>query len=950
MANNGCDIKFSILIPVYNVEIHWLERAIESVVQQQYSNWELCIVDDCSTDESVKVYLRTIRDSRIKIKYQEKNGGISEATNEAAAMANGEYLVLMDNDDEISQDALLEFAKAISKSNADIIYSDQDIVDTEGNHREPYCKPDWSPDLLLSQMYVGHLLGFKRTLFEQMGGFRSEYNGSQDYDLILRMSEVTDKIVHVPKILYSWRAIPTSTANNPESKPYAQIVGKNAIQSHLDRVYGMDAAVALETENYFVYDVRYKIKTHPLVSVIIPTKDHVELLSQAVGSILQFTKYDRYEIIILDNNSEKTETFRYFDQITAQCENIHVITAAFEFNWSKLNNFGMKHAKGDVYIFLNNDVEISSGEWMYRLVEKVMLPEIGIVGALLLYEDNTIQHAGVVAGMGGWADHVYKGMRPVHYGSPYVSPMVTRNVTAVTGACMAVSKETIKAIGTFDEDFIICGSDVELCIRAVHCGFRNIYDPYVRLYHFESKTRDSYIPDVDFELSKKMYKSYLSEGDPYYNIQLDRNSCVPKIRNKNEAVKVENKVIEEYIGYIDEKNLHHYDSGIDTHIAEINPYIFRKSLHEEKRINILLPSINPEHVFGGISTALKFFDKLAEETGFDKRIILVDAVPSKEAIEKYKKHYTFVKWDEDSSAKDQIVPYSERNGWTLPVSDQDYFMFTGWWTAHCAQEAFEEFEEKTGIGPKPFINFIQDYEPGFYAWSTRYLLADATYKHPYRQIAIFNTRLLQDYFHQQGYSFYKEFSFDPVLNTVLKEKLYETNGKIRKKKQLLVYGRPGTDRNAFKLVIAALRKWVEIYENPEEWILLSAGEMHPDVYLGKGMYLHSVGKLTLDEYAQMLEETFAGISLMASPHPSYPPLEMSVFGVKVVTNTFANKDLSRFNDFIVSLNNISPNNIARHLNKICDDYRVIIENRIVNQDYCENENVFSFIEQIKELL
>ena len=240
MNSSGENIKFSVLIPVYNVEIHWLQRAIESVANQVYGNWELCLVDDCSTDHRVREYLSGIRDKRIKVKLLEKNSGISAATNEAAVLADGDYLVLMDNDDEIAENALLEFSDVIKNTGADILYSDQDIVDAEGNHRDPFCKPDWSPELLLSQMYIGHLLGFKRSLFEKAGGFRSEFNGSQDYDLMLRMSEITDNIVHIPKILYSWRAIPSSTANNPESKPYAQVVGLKAVQEHLDRVYGKD--------------------------------------------------------------------------------------------------------------------------------------------------------------------------------------------------------------------------------------------------------------------------------------------------------------------------------------------------------------------------------------------------------------------------------------------------------------------------------------------------------------------------------------------------------------------------------------------------------------------------------------------------------------------------------------------------------------------------------------
>lgn len=527
------DIRFSILMPVYNVEIKWLEAAISSVRHQNYENWELCIVDDCSTDPKVRLYLEEVEDKRIKIQFQKENGGISEATNAAARLASGEYLVLMDNDDELAPRALYEFYKRIKKTDADILYSDQDIIDEEGKHREPLHKPDWSYDLLLSQMYVGHLLGFRKSLFEKAGGFRSEYNGSQDYDLMLRLVEQTQNIEHIAKVLYYWRALPSSTAANPDSKPYAQTAGLKAIQSHLDRVYGEGAATAEETEALFVYDVRFHLKTKPLVSIIMPTKDHADYLRNVIDSIEEKTTYSNYEIIILNNNSEEEETKRYFAEAVQKYSNIRVVDALFEFNWSRLNNFGIRHAKGDLFIFMNNDMDVIAPDWMDRLAEKAMRKGIGVVGGLLLYEDGTIQHAGVVSGMGGWADHVFKGMKPVHYGSPFISPMVTRNVTAVTGACMAISRETIETIGNFDEHFIICGSDIEICIRAINRGYVNVYDPYVQLHHFESKSRDSYIPEIDFKLSYKMYENYHGHSDPYYNKCLDMNSCVPRLKQKN---------------------------------------------------------------------------------------------------------------------------------------------------------------------------------------------------------------------------------------------------------------------------------------------------------------------------------------------------------------------------------------------------------------------------------
>lgn len=940
------DIKFSIVMPVYNVEIKWLEKAIESVKRQNYVNWEICMADDCSTKEGVREYLKSVESDKIKVAYLEKNQGISGASNAAAALATGDYIVLMDNDDAITYDALYEFLRKIKETDADIVYSDQNIIDEFDNGREPLHKPDWSPDLFLSQMYIGHLLGFKKSLFDLVGGFRTEFNGSQDYDLVLRMIEHTDKIEHVSKVLYGWRDLPSSTATNPGSKPYAMTAGLNAIQSHLDRIYGEGKATALETEDLFVYDVRYHYDVMPKVSVIIPTKDHVDLLKQDIDSIEELTTYKDYEIIVLDNNSEKEESFKYFEEVQKQYSNVTVHKAAFEFNWSKLNNYGMTLAKGDVYVFMNNDMKLITPDWLERLAEKAMRDDVGIVGGLLLYEDDTIQHAGVVVGIQGWADHIYKGMKPVHYGSPYVSPMVTRNVTACTGALMAISKKVIERIGGFDEDFIICGSDIEICIRAYLRGYVNIYDPHIKLYHYESKSRDSYIPEVDFEMSAFAYRTYREEGDPYYNCNLDYNLTTPTVTNRNQFVKMESDVMRS----INEKNSGTKMPESEVAIAEILKYEFRKSDFSEKRINLLVPSINPEHVFGGISTALKFFEKLIEESGYCSRIILTDATPSRTALKQYKDKYTYVKASKDSDARHQIVGYSDRYMQSIPVSENDYFMFTGWWTAYCAQEAYLEFTKETGIKPNKFINFIQDYEPGFYPWSSRYLLADSTYRNEYPQLAVFNSKLLHEFFIQNGYSFYKEYEFDPVLNGKLKEILEKNFGKVNKKKQILVYGRPSVDRNAFSIVVSSLKKWVENQKDIEDWEILSAGEYHLPVDLGRGKELVSVGKLTIEQYAQTMLDTYAGISLMSSPHPSYPPLEMSVFGIKVITNNYSNKDLSSFNSNITSVASASPSVIAAKLNEICDGYSKEVEIKNENPDYIENTHVFDFISDIiKEL-
>ncbi|NUU60992.1 glycosyltransferase [Paenibacillus agri] len=517
----------SIIIPVYNVKPKWLELAIKSVQEQLYPFWEICIVDDCSKNKDTIECLAKIDDPRIKVKTLTTNSGISNASNEAISMSEGEYIALLDNDDEITKDALFEVVKAINKSNADLLYSDEDKIDEEGNRKCPLYKPDWSPDLLRSQMYIGHFLVFKKKLFDQVGGFREEFNGSQDYDLVLRMSEVAAKIEHIPKVLYSWRELETSTALNPYSKPYAHSAGLAALNEHLARVFGEGRAYANEDEHLFVYDSRYLLE--PIkASIIIPTKDKIDLLKPCISSILEITNFPDYEIIIVNNNSVEQETFNWFEDIQKE-KNVKVVDANYEFNWSKLNNHGIAEANGEVFVFLNNDTVIISEDWLQRLVEKAQRDDVGTVGGLLLYEDRTIQHAGVVIGLGGWADHIFKGMNPNHFGSPYVSPMVTRNVIASTGACLAISKKTLDVIGLFNEDFIICGSDVEISLRALQHNLVNIYDPHVRLLHLESKSRSSYIPPIDFELSALHYGPYLKSGDPYFNKNLKLDSLVPKI-------------------------------------------------------------------------------------------------------------------------------------------------------------------------------------------------------------------------------------------------------------------------------------------------------------------------------------------------------------------------------------------------------------------------------------
>jgi len=939
-------IKFSVIVPLYNTPEKYLREMIQSVIYQTYANWELCLADGSDSEHA---YIEDIcmkyaqKDNRILYKKLSQNLGISGNSNACVEMSSGDYIVLLDHDDILQPNALYENARAISETHADVLYSDEDKITEDGVRHLPFFKPDWSPDLLYSQMYICHLLVIRRDLFNKIGGFDSDFDGSQDYDLMLRLCEKTDKIYHIPKILYSWRETHNSTALNADSKPYAHLAGKRALDRHLKRKYG-EYAHAEDSEYTFVYDARFDLlKDAPLISIIIPMKDNHSLTDRCIRSILKKTIYQNYEIIILNNNSEEEESYRWFESIKKTDSRIKVIDANFGFNWSRLNNYGMKYANGEVYVFLNNDTEVITEDWLNRLAENALRDDIGVVGALLLYSDNTIQHAGVVVGVRGWADHIFKGMQPIHYGCPFVSPMVNRNVLAVTGACMAISRKTIRKIGDFNENFTICGSDVEICIRAYEAGLYNLYNSRVKLLHLESKSRDSYIPENDFKMSALCYDYYRENGDPFFNPNLSINSVIPQQGDKVMNWNSFKNYLKKHKGILNIYNKIKMNVTFSPDIPEISKICARPlpEMKDEYRINIIVPSINKEHLFGGISTALQFFDCLRKQHQTKARILVSDSAIKPESLFGFAE-YTLVKMKENAIDNLQIMDISNRSNSDIPVAKNDIFIATGWWTAHTIAPVIKWQANYYNIPLHSLIYFIQDFEPGFYAWSSRYSIAESTYHMDIPITAVFNSTQLKDYFHSKNYKFEKEFCFSPVLNKKLREQL-ELKGPIRRERIIVIYGRPSTHRNAFELIVAALREWTSKQKDVSNWTVVSAGEPHPDVDLGNGIVLHSVGKLPLERYAELMLRASIGISIMISPHPSYPPLEMSTFGMKVITNCFENKDLSDFNKNIISLRNYSPENISNALLELCDKFDPEAKPCLDNMEYVDGKDVFEEI-------
>lgn len=532
-------LKFSIVVPAYRTPELFLRQMIDSLVQQTYSDWELCIAnaspDDAVMEQVLSEYME--KDSRIKVKKLETNAGISENTNEALKMAAGEFVGLLDHDDILSPNALYEVMRAIEKDEQiDVLYTDEDKVSMDlSEHFQPHLKPDFNLDLLRSNNYICHFFVVRRSLLDQVGGFRPEYNGAQDYDFIFRCTDQARVIKHIPEILYHWRTHQASTADNPASKMYAFEAGKRAIEAHL-QTRGIAGTVTMKKDLGF-YRVTYPVTGEPLVSILIPNKDERISLKKCVDSIKSKTKYKNYEIIIIENNSTTDEIFAYYKELEKD-ERIHVITWEKEFNYSAINNFGARHAKGEYLLFLNNDVEVISDHWMEELIGHTQRPEVGITGVKLLYSDRTIQHAGTVIGIGGVAGHMFVGMSSARSGYMHKASL-QMNYSAVTAACMMMKRSVFEELGGFEEQLAVAFNDVDLCLRTVASGKLVVYNPYVELYHYESKSRGAEDSEEkvrrfqqEIEFMRNRWEPLLKEGDPYYNKNLSLSKWNYSLRAK----------------------------------------------------------------------------------------------------------------------------------------------------------------------------------------------------------------------------------------------------------------------------------------------------------------------------------------------------------------------------------------------------------------------------------
>ena len=541
----------SIVVPVYRTPEIYLREMMESVVNQTYGNWELCLADASPRGEQLRQDLKKIKgrktrealmkipdgdteltsvireyqlkDSRIRYEILKENKSIAENSNAAMEMATGDFVGLLDHDDTLEPNALYEVAGKICEDDrVDVVYTDEDKINSKGTkHLTPNMKPDFNLDLLRSNNYICHLFVVRRILMEKIGGFRKEFDGAQDYDFILRCTEEAEKIAHVHKVLYHWRTHEKSTSDNPESKIYAFHAGRRAVEAHLQRM-GIQAEVE-ETCDLGYYRVKYPVTGSPMVSILIPNKDQLQTLKKCLKSIWEKTEYTNYEILIIENNSTEKETFEFYKKIDGR-HHVRVLYWDKEFNYSAINNFGAAQAKGEYLLLLNNDTEVITKGWMKELLSHCQRPEVGMVGAKLYFPDNTIQSAGTIIGMGGMADHAFVNMDRKKSGYMHRASIQV-DMSGVTAACAMVKRSVYEEVHGLEEKLTVAFNDVDLGLKIVTAGYLIVFDPYAELYHYESKSRgindekkERHAREVKYTQEK--WADFLAAGDPCYNQNL----------------------------------------------------------------------------------------------------------------------------------------------------------------------------------------------------------------------------------------------------------------------------------------------------------------------------------------------------------------------------------------------------------------------------------------------
>lgn len=523
---NAENKTISVITALYNTDKKFLAEYIDSFLNQSYRFAQLVLADASDNRHGyVGEYVKGLNSDKIKYVKLEKNSGISDNTNRRANLADGDYICLADHDDILSADALYQMARAVFEKKADFVYSDEALFDTD--YKNPivgHFKPDYSYYYLTNVNYICHLVCMKKSIFTELGGLKKEYDGAQDHDLFLKVSEIPNvKILHIPKVLYYWRVHSGSTSGGVGAKPYVTQNAIAAIDAHLERTGVKGKA----REGMFpsTYKIDYEIENPPLVSIIIPNKDQVKVLKQCIDSIYEKTLYKNFEILVVENNSTEKETFEYYNEIENAHDNLRVLYYKGGFNFSKINNFAVSQARGDMYLMLNNDIEIITPEWLGEMVSLAIQKNVGIVGAMLYYPDNRVQHAGVITGLGGYAGHSHK-YHPRGKSGYMFRLSCVQNLSCVTAACLLVTKQAFEAVGGMDEEFAVAFNDVDFCLRVRNYGYQVLFTPYAQCYHHESVSRGADTSGEKkerFERERQRLKNRFGDSllhDPFYNPNL----------------------------------------------------------------------------------------------------------------------------------------------------------------------------------------------------------------------------------------------------------------------------------------------------------------------------------------------------------------------------------------------------------------------------------------------
>lgn len=863
----------SIIVPVYQPQYEMLKECLESVSQQTYERWELCIAMAPGGDARNSQFVKALanRDNRVRFIELQQNGGISRNTNAALELGTGEFIALLDHDDTLAPFALYEVARHLERQpETDILYSDHDYLDADHGLRwAPLFKPEWSPEIMLSANYISHLTVLRRTLVEEAGRFDSTTDGAQDWDLFFRITEKTNRISHISQVLYHWRMHPGSTAHNDSSKNYAADAQLLAIRRHMERI-GLNAAPEVMPDGL----LHAKLRETPsgLISIIIPTKDKVDLLSRCISSILELTRHEHFEILIVDNGSREEATKEYLRNIAKETQ-VQVIWHPGPFNYSAINNRAAHVAKGEFLLFLNNDVEIVSPDWLHELASWADYGPVGIVGAKLLHSDRTIQHAGVVLGMSGFADHPFAG-EPALTFNIAGSTGWYRDFLAVTGACMMMRRTVFDELGGFDEKFTLCGSDVEICLRAYVRGYRVVYNPFAELIHREAQTRGVDVPPEDYVESFKHYQRWLANGDPFWNTNLSLWNRRPSFRKRNEESSL--SFVERHVNTIkatlpassqthspseEDRMVRWFDCTEEQfrYLREQNNLI--NGFRDVKRLLWFIPAFEVPF-YGGIYTILRFSEYWKRTHGVDSFFAICGSSDCDAMTSRIRMVY--------SGLQDgHVFILNEVHG-AAELPEMDASICTLWTTAYYAIH-----HRRTG---RRFY-FIQDFEPAFYRAGSGSALVESTYRMGLYGIA--NTVSLKHMYESEygGKAIY----FKPCINDAV---FYVTEPGNRldaqRPLQVFCYGRPHHPRNAFELVNEAMQHLKNKLGNRVR--IVSAGEEWKPSEYGLQGVVENLGILTYEDTARLYRESDVGVVMMLTRHPSYIPLELMASGCLVVSN------------------------------------------------------------------